>query len=166
MGSIKKKKKKNLGTYHGLYVQRDKLLLGDVFEKCIEIYGLDPAYFLFAPGLSWHSYLKNTGVKLELLTDNDMLMIFENGIRGGMYNAVYRHAKANNKYMQNYNENIESSFLLCLDANNLCRWAMSHKLPVGNYKWIDKDYILKFDEKFIKNYEENSDKGYILHRIS
>ena len=78
----------NVGDYHGLYVQTDTLLLADVFEKfieiCIEIYGLDPSYFYSTPGLAWKAYLKNTGVKLELLTGIDMLLMVEKSIRGGM----------------------------------------------------------------------------------
>ena len=128
----------------------------------MEIYVLDPAHFLSAPGLSWQACLKKTGVKLELLTDNDMLMIFEEGTRGGMCHATYRNAKPNNKYMKNYDENIISSYLEYVDANNLYGWEMSEKLPVGNFKWTEKDELLKFDEKFIKNYDENSDKGYVL----
>ena len=113
----------NLGEYHDLYVQSDTALLADVFEnfrdKCIEIYRLDPAYFLTAPGLAWQACLKNTEVELELLTDNDMLMLFEKGIRGGMCQASYRYANANNKYMKNYDKNKESSFLMYVDANNV-----------------------------------------------
>ena len=111
---------KNLGEYHDLYVQSDAILLAEVYEnfrdKCIEIYQLDPAHFLSAPGLAWQACLKNTGVELELLTNNDMLMRYENGIRGRMCNAVYRYAKANNK---NLNENILSTYLEYLDANSL-----------------------------------------------
>ena len=114
---------KNLGEYHDLYVQSDTLLLADVFEnfkdKCIDIYKLDPAHFLSAPGLAWQACLKKTGVKLELLTDNDMLMMVEKGIRGGMCHAVYRYAKANNKYMKSYDKSIKSSYIQYLDANNL-----------------------------------------------
>ena len=127
-------------------------------DKCIEIYELDPAHFLSAPGLSWNFCLKNTGVKLELLTGNDMLMMIKKGIRGGMCNSVYRYAEANNKYMQIYDENIESSFLQYLDANNQCGWSMCEKLPVGRFKWIEKDDLLKFDENMTKN----SDIGYVL----
>ena len=149
-----------------MYVQSNTLLLADVFEnfrdKCIKIYELDPARFLSAPRLAWQACLKKTGVKLELLTDNDMLMMVEKGIRGGMCHAVYRHAKANNKYMKNHDKNTESSYLEYLDANNLYGWAMSQKLPVNDFKWIEKDDLLKFDEKFIKHYDENSDKGYML----
>ena len=80
-----------------------------------------------------------------------MLIMFEEGTRGGMFQAAHRYAKANNKYMKNHNKNKESSYLEYLDANNLYGWAMSQKLPVGNFKWIEKYEISKFDEKFIKN---------------
>ena len=90
-----------------------------------------------------------------------MLMMVEKGIRGGICQAIYRYAKANNKYMgKEYDENIESSYLEYLDANNLYGWAMSQKLPVDGFKWV-KD-LSKFNESFIKNYDENNDKGYTL----
>ena len=118
----KQLKSKNLGDYHDLHVQSNTLLLADVLEnfrnKCIEIHKLDPAHFLSAPGLVWEACLKKTGVKLELLTDYDMLLMIEKGIRGWICQAIHRYAKANNKYMKNYNENIESSYLAYLDANN------------------------------------------------
>ena len=156
-------KTRNLGEYHNLYVQSDRTLLAGVFEKFrdkwIEIYELYPAHFLSAPGQAWQACLKKTKVELELLTDNDMLIMFEEGTRGGMCQTTCRYAKANNKYMKNKDENKESSYLEYLDANNLYGWAMSQKLPVGNFKWIEKDNISKFDEEFIKNYDENSDKG-------
>ena len=86
-------KLKNLGEYHNLYVQSDTLLLADVFENfrnmCIKIYKLDPANFFTAPGLAWQACLKKkTDVKLELLTDSDMLLMVEEGIRGGMCHAI------------------------------------------------------------------------------
>ena len=97
---------KNLGEYHDLYVQTDTFLLANVFEKfrdkCIEIYGLDPSYFYSVPGLAWQACLKKTGVKLELLTDIDMLMMVEKVIRGGICQSTHRYAKANNKYMKKY----------------------------------------------------------------
>ena len=129
---------KNLGEYHDLYVQSDTALLADVFEsfrdKCLEIYELDLAHFLSAPGLAWQACLKKTQVELKLLTDNDMLLMFEEGIRGGMCQATHRYAKANNKYMNNHDKDNESSYLEYLDANNLYGWAMSQKLPVRNFK--------------------------------
>ena len=109
---FKKFKLKNLGEYHDLYVQSDTLLLADVFENfrnmCIKVYQLDPAHFLSLPGLAWQACLKKTNVKLELLTDYDMLLMVEEGIRGGICHSIHRYAKANNKYMKNYNKNKES----------------------------------------------------------
>ena len=101
-------KLKNLGDYHDLYVQRDTLLLADVFEnfrnKCIEIYELDTAHFLSAPGLVWQAYLKKTGLRLELLTDIDMLLMAEKGSRGAICHAIHRYAKANNRYIKNHDK--------------------------------------------------------------
>ena len=98
----------NRGEYHDLYVQSDKLLLADVYENfrnmCFDIYGLDPVYFLSAPGLAWQACLKKTEVKLELLTYYDMILVIEKGIRGGICQATHRHAEANNKYMKNYDK--------------------------------------------------------------
>ena len=112
---------KNLGEYHDLYVQSDILLLADVFEnfrnKCIEIYELHPAHFLSALGLAWQACLEKAGVKLELLTDIDMLLMVEKGIRGGICHAIHKYAKANNKNMKNCDKNIISSYLMYLDAN-------------------------------------------------
>ena len=106
------------------------------------------------------SMSKKTNIKLELLTDYDMLLMVEEGIRGGICHSIHRHAKANNKYMKNYDINKESSYIQYLDANNLYGWAMSQKLPVNNFKWIKN--VTEIDEKFIKNYDEDSNKGYIL----
>ena len=125
----------DIGDYHDLYVQCDTLLLADVFEKfrdtSIEIYGLDPSHFLSALGLAWQTCLKKANVNLELLTDIDMLLMIEAGIRGGMCQSIHRYAKANNKYMKNYDKNIESSYLMYLDANNLYGLAIAKKLPVN-----------------------------------
>ena len=85
---FKKFKLNNLGEYHNLYAQSDTLLLADVFKNfrktCIEAYELDPAHFLSLPGLAWQACLKKTNIKLELLTDYDMLLMVEEGIRGGI----------------------------------------------------------------------------------
>ena len=105
--------KKTLAEYHDFYVQGDMLLLADVFENfrnmCIKIYELDPAKFLSAPGLAWQAALKKTKVKLDLLTDIDMLLMVEKGIRGGICHSIYRYAKANNKYRKNYDKHKELS---------------------------------------------------------
>ena len=114
---------KSLGDFHDLYVQSDTILVAYVFENfrnmCIKVYELDPAHFLSAPGLTWQACLKKTEVKLELLTDVDMLLMVEKRIRGGICHAIYRYAKANNKYMKNYGKNEESLFYEYLHANNL-----------------------------------------------
>ena len=106
------------------------------------------------------SLLKKTGLYLELLTDIDMLLMVEEGIRVGICRAIYRYAKANNKYMSNYDKNIESSYLMHLDTNNLYGWAMSKKLPVNGFKWVEK--LSKFNERFIQSYNQDSDIGYFL----
>ena len=115
-----------------MYVQSDTLILADVFEnsrnKCIKIYGLDPTDFLLAPGLEWQACLEKTGVELELLTDNDILLMIEKRITGGLCDAVHRYAKANNKYMKNHDKNKESSYLMHLDPKNLHGWSMSQKM--------------------------------------
>ena len=153
----------NLGDYHDLYVQSDTLLLADVFKNfrdmCLKEYELDPAHFLSLPGLAWQASLKKTNIELELLTDYDMLLMVGKGIRGGICHSIQRYAKANNKYMKSYNNNEESSYIQYLDANNLYGWAMSKKLPVNGFKWLDNDVT---NEEFIKNYDENDIKGYIL----
>ena len=89
-----------------------------------------------------------------------MLLLMEAGIRGGMCQSVHRYAKANNKYMKNYDKSIESSYLMYLDANNLYGWAMSKRLLVNGFKW--KNDLSRFNENFIKNYKENIDVGYFL----
>ena len=106
------------------------------------------------------SVLKKTNVNLGLLTEIEMLLMIEAGIRGGMCQSLHRYAKANNKYMKNYDKKVESLYLTYLDANNLYGWAMSQKLPVNGFKW--ENDLSKFNENFIKNYNENSDVVYFL----
>ena len=91
-----------------MHVQSDTLLLVDVLENfrnmCINIYEIDPSKFLSASGLAWNAALKKTKVKLDLLTDIDMLLMVERGIKGGICHSIYRYANANNKYMKNYDK--------------------------------------------------------------
>ena len=104
------------------------------------------------------SMFKKTNINLELLTVYDMLLMVEEGIKGGICHSIHRHARANNKYMKNYDKNEESLYVQYLDAKNLYGWGMSQKLPVNGFKWVNNE----INEEFIKNYDENSDKGYIL----
>ena len=106
--------------------------------------------------------MKKTGVKLELLTEYDMILMIEKGIRVGICQGIHSYAKANNKYMKTYDKNIESSYIESLDANNLYGWAMSQKLPVKGFKWVKQKKLSKFNEDFIKKYDENCNKGYFF----
>ena len=132
---------KNFGEYHDLYLKSDVLLLADVFEEfrniCLENYSLDPAWYYTSPGLSWDALLKHSKVNLGLLTDPDMLLMFEKGIRGGISMISNRFGQANNKYMEEkFDSSQPTKFISYLDANNLYGWAMMKPLPVGDFKWM------------------------------
>ena len=134
-------KMKTFKDYHKLYNETDALLLADVFENfrdlCLKIYGLDPVYYFTAPGLAWDACLKMTNINLELLSDLDMLLMFEKGIRGGISMISNRYGEANNKYMsKGFNRNKLKKHLMYLDANNLYGSAMSEKLPTHGFKWL------------------------------
>ena len=143
----------DLGDYHDLYLN-----VYEAFrDTCLRHYSLDPAHFYTSPVLTWKVCLKHTGIKSELLTDPDMLLMFERGIRGGITQVVRKYALANNKYMGDiFNPKSEGSYLQYLDANNLYGLAMSQSLPTGGFKWVD----VNPDE--ISELETRTDKGYIL----
>ena len=114
----------SMKDYHNLYNLSDVLLLADIFENCMNIcmnhYGLDPAWYFSALGLAWDAALKITKVRLELLSNPDMLLMIESGIREGIATISHRHAKANNDYMgTEFDPAKESKFISYLDANNL-----------------------------------------------
>ena len=154
---------KTLRDYHDLYLKSVVLLLADVFENfrktCLKHYKLDPAHYYTSPGLAWDACLKTTGQNLELLSDYDMLMMFEQGIRGGITHISKRYAEANNKYMKNYNPGKESTFIQYLDANNLYGWAMSQNLPTHGFKWMKNITVEKVDEILDKANHSMSNHG-------
>ena len=151
----------SLGDYHDLYFRTDVVLLANVYEAfrdtCLKHYKLDPAHFYTSSGLAWKACLKCTGIRLELLTDPDMLLMFEQGIRGGITQVVHKYASANNKYMgDKFNPSEDTTYLQYLDANNLYGWAMSQPLPTGGFKWVD------INPSEISELATRTDKGYLL----
>ena len=138
----------NLADYTGLYCKWNVLLLADVFESFIDVclgkYGLDPSHYITAPAFSWDAMLKMTGVKLKLLTDSDMHLFFEEGIRGGISTITNRYARANHKYVEGYDPGEESVYIQYLDPNNLYGGAMSQPLPVEHFVWLDEDDIYTY----------------------
>ena len=152
---------RNLGEYHDLYIWTDVILPANIFETfrdaCLEHYSLDPVHFYTYPGLAWKVCLKKTGIRLELLIDPDMLLMFEHGIRGSVTQAVQRYAAANNKYMGELTTpKEESSYLQYLDANNLHGWAMSQSLPTGGFRWVS------IEPNEVRELAALTDKGYLL----
>jgi hypothetical protein len=151
---------KNLEDFTNLYNKIDVLLLADIIENFVDIslktYKLDPAWYYTTPGFAWDCMLKMTKQKFELLTDYDMVLMIENGLRGGISHCSNRYAKANNKYIgDKYDKSKESIFLEYVDANNLYGWAMSKYLPYGGFRWSNTNID-------VLNMLDNSPKGYIL----
>ena len=137
------------------------MLLADVFEKfidtCLKFYGLDPCHYFSSPGLSWDAMLKMTDIKLEKISDIDKYLFIEKGLRGGISYIAKRYAKANNKYMKNYDYKKPSQFITYLDMNNFYGWEMGGYLPYGEFKWLKN--VDGFDGNSVS---KNSTIGYIL----
>ena len=148
----------NLGEYDNLYLKTDVILSANIFKAfrkvCLDNYGLDPAHFYMAPGLAWKACLKKTRIRLGLLSDPDMLLMFKRGIRGAITQSVHRWA--DDLYMgSEYVPHKPTRYLKYLDANNLY-WPMSQPLLTRGFKWVD----VKPDE--ISKLVNSSEKGYIL----
>ncbi|XP_048583266.1 uncharacterized protein LOC116615318 [Nematostella vectensis] len=142
---------KTMRDYHDLYLESDVLLLADVFDSfrnvCLGNYGLDPAWYYTAPGLAWDAALKITKARLELLTDYDMLLMIERGVRGGVSMVSTRYGKANNPYMGEYDLNLPTKYITYLDANNLYGWAMSKPLPTHGFRWMTDREIAGWEDR-------------------
>jgi hypothetical protein len=153
-------KMSNLGQYHDFYLKTDVLLLADIFETfrntIHNTHKLEPVYYFTLPSYSWDAMLYKTKVKFELLHDYEMYCMIEKGIRGGISVISHRYAKANNKYMKNYNKNDIESYITYLDANNLYGLAMSMHLPIDCLKWLN---VENFN---LDNMNSNKNIGYIL----
>ena len=135
--------------------------MADVFEKfidtCLKYYELDPCQYFSAPGLSWDAMLKMTDVKLEKMSNIDKYLFIEKGSRGGTSYIAKRFAKANNKYMSDYDSSKPSTFISYLDKSNLYGWAMSEYLPYSEFEWLKNA-----DKLDVNSINKKSDIGYIL----
>ena len=144
--------------FHDLYLKTDVLKLADIFETfrkmCIEYHYLDPVHSFSTPGLSWDAMLNITKTSFELITDIDMYLMGESGLRGGVKYVADRISKHNNKYLGDYDKK-ESSYIMYLDANNLYSYAMGQPLTTGAFKWLKRD-------KCNKIFKKKQDIGYFF----
>ena len=152
-----------MGDYHDLYLKTNVLFLADVFEKfiniCLDYYGLDPCHYFRSPGLSWDAMLKITRTELELISDIDMHLFIEKGMRGGISYIAKRYSRANKKHMKCYDSSEESKYIAYLDANNLYGWAVSQYLPYSGFKWLNQKEIR---DLCLNSIEENNSIDYLL----
>ncbi|XP_066600744.1 uncharacterized protein [Prorops nasuta] len=151
----------NISEYSDLYLKTDVLLLADIFENfrksCINNYRLHPVHYFSLLSYTWDVILFYTDIKLELITNIDMLTFIERVIRGGLSQCSNTYAKANSKFLSNYNSSESSRYLMYFDVNNLYSWAMSQALPFEHFKWVENCENFK-----VNDYAGDSDTGYII----
>ena len=137
------------------------MLSVDVFENfigtCLKFYRLHPYHYFSSPGLSWDAMLKMTGVKLEKICDIDKYLFIEKGLRGRISYIAKRYAKANNKYMDDYDPKKPSTFISYLDMNNSYGWTMIEYVPYEEFEWLKN-----VDEFDVMSISENVPIGYFL----
>ena len=154
-------KMKTMCDYHDDYLKTDVLLLADVFEEfrknSLKKYELDPVWYYTAPGLAWEVALKKSKVELDLLTDPNMRLLFERGMRGGVSTAMHSYEKANNKYMKDFDPEKPSKFLVYFDKNSLYSCGMCKPLPVGDFTWMDENELKNWE-----NIVNKEGKGCVL----
>ena len=154
---------KSLQDYATVYLLSDCLILTDFFESfrslCLEKYKLDPAQYFTSPSLSWDAMMRTTRVKLELLTDIDMIHFLKKNIRGGICHCSVRKSIANNPFFSDYDNSKSTSYVMYLDATNLYGYSMSQSLPISNFEWLTNNEIIDLD---IMNICDDGEFGYIL----
>ena len=157
--------------FHDRYLLTDVLLLADVFQNfrtmSLSNYGLDPLHYYTAPGLSWDSCLKMTGIRLELITDMEQMLFVEKGLRGGTSTITQRHAVANNPLVPNYDPTKESNYIIYLDCNNLYGHSQSQYLPYGGFSFLKQNnegQFLNHENKIfdLNLCEAHDEIGYLL----
>ena len=152
-----------MGEYHDLCLKTDEILLADLFENfrdvCVKNDKLDQAWYYTSPGLSWDELQNKTEITLDLISDVNMILFIENGIRGGVSMILNRYGKANNKYMKEYEPSEESKYITYLDGDNLYGWGMSKKLTYKDFKWVDEKKFAGLNPLHI---DADDDTGYIM----
>lgn len=153
----------NMGEYTDLYLKTDVLLLSDIFQKfrktCKQHYNLDPAFYVTAPSLSFDAMLLKTGVQLELVSDLSIVRMIQSGIRGGLCMCSYRYAKANHKYMPDYDTSKQQCFISYIDCCNLYGFSMCQHLPYSSFRFLSEHEI---DNLCIERIENDAEWGFIL----
>ena len=154
---------KSFKEYHDFYLTLDVLLLADVFEKfrhaMLKAHGLDCLHFPSLPSMTLQMALKVTGVELELVSDANIYLMIESGIRGGLSFVSQRHAKANFPDMVDYRPELPTSFLLYLDCNSLYSTCQTYALPVGDFRFLSERELAAFDVNAIS---PDSEIGYFV----
>ena len=141
-----------------LYLLSDICLLADVFQafrnQSLDEYKLDPAYFVSAPQLAWNAFLKHIDRRIPLIIDPEMYRMIQPNIRGGIFHASVRYARANNKLMGSlYDPRLPTSYIMKVDANNLYGWAMPQEMPDGDFEWVSDDECRNMEQ--LLNYAES-----------
>jgi len=153
----------NFKQYHDLYLTLDTVLLADVYQNFRKTahasYGLDPSRYLTLPSFSWDACLKLTDVKLELLTDPEAHLFFENNLRGGISTISARHSKSNVPGTTSFDPSNPASYIFYVDANNLYGWAMTQPLPTSNFVFLSPWEVENFD---VFQIPDDSKIGYVI----